>query len=213
MDILWYGQAAFKLKGKTTTVVIDPFNPEMMNLKLPKDLSADIVLQTHDHPDHSFVSAVGGEPVVLTGPGEYEIKGVAIVGVGTYHDDKKGEERGRNTVYNIDVDGINIVHLGDLGHLLTDAQVEEIGDTDILLIPVGGKYTIDAKTASQVVASLEPRIIIPMHYALPGLKIELDGVEPFLKEMGAENKEPQPKLSITKDKLPEEPEVVVLSKS
>jgi L-ascorbate metabolism protein UlaG (beta-lactamase superfamily) len=213
MDIYWYGQACFKLKGKTATVFIDPFAPEVVGLKLPKDMNADIALQTHDHPDHNNVSAITGEPIVITGPGEYEIKGVAVTGVAVFHDQANGSERGKNTVYHINIDNLNIVHLGDLGHELSQEQLEDIGNCDILLIPVGGNYTIDAKTASQVVAQIEPQIIIPMHYKVEGLKFELDDVEKFLKEMAVENAEPQAKLTVTRDKLPEEPEVVVLSKS
>lgn len=213
MDIIWYGQACFKLKGKNTSIIIDPFDPEFTGLKLPKDMDADIVLKTHDHQDHNFFQALPTNPLEVTGPGEYESKGVSIVGVGVYHDDKKGEERGKNTIYNIQIDNLNIVHLGDLGHTLTEDQVQEIGVCDILLIPVGGTYTIDAKQASEVVAELEPRITIPMHYGgVPGLKFPLAEVSEFLKEMGTENLEPQNKLSITKDKLPEEPQVVLLSK-
>jgi L-ascorbate metabolism protein UlaG (beta-lactamase superfamily) len=213
MDIFWHGQAMFKLKGKNATVVIDPFDPEFVGLKLPKDLSADIALKTHDHGDHNNLSALTGEPIQITGPGEYEIKGVAITGVEVYHDKQNGVERGKNTVYNIQIDNLNIVHVGDLGHQFSQAQLEEIGNCDILLIPVGGTYTIDAKDASEVVAQLEPRIVIPMHYKVEGLKFELDGVDKFLKEMGKEDVIAQPKLTITRDKLPEEPQVVVLSKS
>lgn len=213
MDIYWHGQACFRIKGKTTTVVVDPFDPGFTGLKLPKDLSADIAIKTHDHGDHNFLEAVTGGPVQITGPGEYEIKGVAILGVGVFHDQQNGAERGKNTVYHIQIDGINIVHAGDLGHQLTQAQLEEIGETDILMIPVGGVYTVDVKDAAEVVAQLEPRIILPMHYSIEGLKFPLDGVDKFLKEMGVENAVPVSKLSITKDKLPEEPQVMVLSKS
>lgn len=213
MEIIWHGQASFKIKGKVASVIIDPFDPEAVGLKLPKDLTADSVLISHNHGDHNNHAAVSEEAIKITGPGEYEVKGVQIVGVSTYHDTQQGAERGKNTVYNLIIEGLKIVHLGDLGHKLTEDQVQEIGDTDILLIPVGGVYTIDAKVATEVVSQLEPRIIIPMHYALPGLKYELAPVEDFLKEMGKENIEPQPKLSITKDKLPEEPQVVVLQKS
>ncbi len=214
MDIYWYGQALFKLKGKSATVVIDPFDPKI-GLKLPKpsDLEADALVVTHSHPDHSFTEAIPNSPVLVSGPGEYEVKGVSFNGIQTWHDKTQGSERGKNTVYSLIIDGLHIVHLGDLGHVLTEEQAEEIGETDILLIPVGGNYTIDAKEASQVVSQLEPRIIIPMHYKLPGQELPIEGVEAFLKEMGADSSVPQPKLSITKDKLPEETMVVVLAKS
>lgn len=214
MDIYWYGQACFKIKGKNATVVIDPFDPDFTGLKLPKDLIADIALKSHEHKDHSNLEGVGGNPVNIAGPGEYEVKGVAIIGVGTDHDKAEGKERGKNTVYNLEVDGLNIVHLGDLGHVLTQDQVEEIGGCDILMVPVGSVYTIDAEDATQIVSQLEPKIIIPMHYGgVPGLKFPLEPVDNFLKEMGAENTQPQLKLTITKDKLPDEAQVMVLNKS
>ena len=213
MDIIWYGQACFKLKGKKASVVIDPYDPNFVGLKLPKDLEADVVLKTHDHKDHNNVSAVGGHPLVFDGPGEYESKGVVITAVSTFHDKTDGSERGLNTVYHILIDDLRIVHLGDLGQAsLTEKQVQEIDETDILLIPVGSVYTINAKEANNIVSQLEPKVVIPMHYGLPGLNFELEPVDNFLKEMGAEGVLPVPKLSITKDKLPDETEVVVLSK-
>lgn len=213
MDILWHGQACFKIKGKVASILIDPFDPKVTNLKGPKDFSADVILKSHDHADHNYTAEVTGEPVMIAGPGEYEAKGVMIVGVSAFHDKVEGAERGKNTLYNIQVDGLSIVHLGDLGHLLTEEQIAEIGNADILMIPVGGFYTIDSKEAAEVVAQLEPKIIIPMHYSIDGHNSNLAGVENFLKEMGAENVTPLPKLSITKDKLPDEPQVVVLTKN
>ena len=215
MDIYWYGQACFKLKGKNTTVIIDPFDPEFTGLKVPKEFEADIVLKTHDHKDHNNVSAVGGSPRIFEGPGEYESKGVGVTGISSFHDDSEGSERGLNTIFNVIIDGLNVVHLGDLGQSsLTEEQVTEIDTTDVLLIPVGSIYTIDAKAAAGIVSQLEPKIIIPMHYGgVPGLKFPLDPVDKFLKEMGAESTTPIAKLSISKDKLPEEPQAIVLSKS
>lgn len=218
MDIYWGGQASFKIKGKNAAVIIDPFDPDFTGLKLPKDLTADVCLSTHDHGDHNNVGAVttsaGGKPMVFKESGEYEVSGVVITAIDTFHDDKEGSERGKNTIFHLNFDNLNILHLGDLGQSkLTEDQLTQIGDTDILLIPVGGVYTIDGKGAASIVSQLEPKIIIPMHYKIEGLKFELDGVEGFLKEMGAEGVVPVPKLSITKEKLPEEPMVVVLSKS
>lgn len=218
MDIYWYGQACFKFKGKNASVVIDPYDPQFTGLKMPKELQADVVLSTHEHKDHNFVSAVtgpdGGKPMVFDRPGEYEVSGVVITGVNSLHDNSNGSERGFNTIFHLMVDNLDIVHLGDLGQAkLTEEQVAEIGQTDILLIPVGSIYTIDAKIASDIVSQLEPKIIIPMHFKIEGLKFELESAENFLKEMGAEGVTPVPKLSITKEKLPEEPQVVVLNKS
>jgi len=219
MDIYWYGQACFKLKGKNATVIIDPYDPDFTGLKLPKDLSSDVVLITHDHRDHNNSKAVSatssdGVPMVFDKPGEYEVSRVVITGISSFHDNSNGSERGMNTIFHLLFDNLDIVHLGDLGQSkLTEEQVAEIGQTDILLIPVGSVYTIDSKAASEIVSQLEPKIIIPMHYKIDGLKFELEGVESFLKEMGAEGVVPVPKLSITKDKLPEEPQVIVLNKS
>lgn len=218
MDIYWYGQACFKLKGKNAAIVIDPFDPDFVGLKSPKDLQADVVLSTHNHGDHNYVGAVtapaGGKPMVFDRPGEYEVGGVVITGINSFHDNSQGSERGVNTIFHLLFDNLAIVHLGDLGQSkLTEGQIAEIGQTDILLIPVGSVYTINAEAASDIVSQLEPKIIIPMHYKTEGLKFELEGVDGFLKEMGAENIVAQQKLSISKDKLPEEPQVVVLSKS
>lgn len=213
MDIYFYGQACFKLKGKTATVLIDPYKEEFVGLKLPKDLSATVALTTHNHDDHNNLDAVTETMLKITGPGAYEAGGVSVIGVSTPHDKENGTQRGKNTVYNIGIDGLNIVHLGDLGDKLTEEQIDEIGATDILLVPVGGVYTIDAKAAADIVSQLEPKIVIPMHYGLPGLKFELAPVEDFMKEMGFESVEALPKLSITKDKLPDELQVILLNKS
>lgn len=218
MDIYWLGQACFRLKGKNTTVLIDPFESEFTGLKLPKDLTADVVLSTHEHGDHNNTTSVKGttaqSPMVFKQPGEYEVSGSFITGISSFHDDTQGSERGLNIIFHIMMDGLNIVHLGDLGQSkLSEEQIAQISETDILLVPVGSIYTIDGKQASDIVSQLEPKIIIPMHYFIEGLKFQLESADKFLKEMGVEGVVPQPKLSITKDKLPEEPLVVVLSKS
>ncbi|MDD2823366.1 MAG: MBL fold metallo-hydrolase [Candidatus Daviesbacteria bacterium] len=213
MDIHWLGHSCFKIKGKSATVIIDPFDPEFTGLKLSKDLAADVALSTHEHKDHNYTEAVTGDPLLVSGPGEYEKAGVTIVGIRTFHDNVKGSERGINTIYHIFMDGINIIHLGDLGHVLTEEQLSLIDQSDIVMIPVGGGPTIEGEDAVKVIAQLEPKIVIPMHYKEPGLKFDLGDVEPFLKEMAAENIEPQSKLSITKDKLPDTTTVVVLAKS
>ena len=219
MDIYWGGQALFKLKGKNASVIIDPYDPEMMGFKLPKDFSGDMVLVSHNHQDHNNADAIatptGEKPMIFTEPGEYEIAGAVVTAIDSFHDDTQGSERGKNSIFHIMMDGLNIVHLGDLGQsALTEEQIGEIGEVDILLTPVGGNYTIDGKKAASIAAQLEPSIIIPMHFKIEGSKIEgLEGPEQFLKEMGAEAVTPVPKLSITKEKLPEEPQVIVLSKS
>lgn len=212
MEIYYLGHSSFKIKGKVATIVTDPFDQGMVGLKFPKT-EADIVTISHDHKDHNAMLLIGGTPYIISGPGEYEIKGIHVLGVSVFHDDRQGAERGKNVMYQYIIDGMTLVHLGDLGHKLTSDQAKEIGTCDILFIPVGGYWTIGADIASEVAAQFEPKIIIPMHYKRSGLKSDFDvlsGVDKFLKEMGKEEVAPVAKLSITKDKLPEDTEVVVL---
>jgi len=211
MDITWLGHASFKIKGRAASVVTDPYD-EQIGLKLPK-VEADIVTVSHDHHDHNAISKVLANPFIVSGPGEYEIKGVNIIGVSSFHDNKKGQLRGSNTLYNIKIENINIAHLGDLGQdELTGEQVENLGNVDIVLVPVGSVYTIDASTAAKIVAALEPSIIIPMHYYDKDSNLDLEPVDKFLKEMGKEEVLPINKLSITKERLPDEPQVILLEK-
>lgn len=215
MDIYPLGHSCFRLKGKTATLVTDPFDTATVGLKLPKIDPPDIITISHQHHDHNNMQAVKDDHTfIVNGPGEYEVKEVFIIGLETDHDDKKGAERGKNVIYKIIIDDLKILHLGDLGRKLTDEEVNSLGSVDILLIPVGGTYTIDAKTAGETVAQIEPRLVIPMHYGRPEMKSdlakELAPVSQFLKEMGVENIAPQPKLSLSVDKLPESTTVVVL---
>jgi L-ascorbate metabolism protein UlaG (beta-lactamase superfamily) len=208
MDINWLGHSCFRLKGSHTTVITDPYSPEI-GYSLGKT-SANIVTLSHQHPGHCYAKGVGGEPKIVERPGEYEIGGVLIIGIGTFHDKEKGGSRGKNTVYLLEIDEMTVCHLGDLGHMLTDEQVEEIDDVDILLLPVGGVSTINAATAAAVVRQIEPKIVIPMHYQTPALKFELEPVDKFLKEIGAKQVEPLPKLSVSKSSLPTSTQVILL---
>ncbi len=213
MIITWLGQSCFKIQDKTGTdnvvIATDPFSKDY-GLKVP-NFEAEIVTVSHlQHDDHNNVKALRGDPFVVNGPGEYDIKGVAINGITSYHDNKQGEERGVNTIYRIEMDDITITHLGDLGHELSAEQIEAVGGTDILLVPVGGTYTLDAKKAAKVVSQIEPRIVIPMHYKIDGLKMDIDGVDKFVKEIGIKPTE-EDKLKISKKDLPQEDmEVVIL---
>ncbi len=216
-DVYFHGQACVRIKGKSATVVFDPYDADYTGLS-PLKVAGDIVCVSHDHKDHNNVSAVFASegqksPFVISGPGEYEISGVNIIGISSFHDDKEGEERGKNTIYCATVDEITFVHLGDLGQKkLTEGQIEELSACDILFIPVGGVYTISAKEAADIIAAIGPKIVVPIHYKLPGLKFELEGVEAFLSTIGKEGLEAQAKLSVSKERLPEEPEVVLLQK-
>lgn len=217
MEISYLGHSCFEIKdrrgqGGLMTVVTDPFDAKMVGMPFKKQVNADLVLISHGHGDHNFTEVISGEPYVVCGPGEYEVKEVKIFGVGSFHDDKNGTERGKNTIYSFEIDGVRLCHLGDLGTSLTDSQVEQIGKVDILFIPVGGTYTIDPKKAVEVATALEPLIVIPMHYKASGMSKafdELHGVEDFVREFGKTQKN-ETVLKITKDKLPLELEVVVL---
>lgn len=214
MDIISLGHSSFKLRGKAASVVTDPFTGDSVGIPFPKATASDIVTVSHWHDDHNAVSLVEGSPFVISGPGEYEIKGIGIVGMGVYHDDVKGARRGKNTIYRIEIDGISLVHLGDLGHELSASEVDSLDGVDVLFVPTGGVYTIDPAQAAKVVHEIEPTIVIPMHYMAAGMNQKifagLVGVDAFLKEMGKTEVVPQSKLSITKDKLPEEMQIVVL---
>lgn len=213
MEISWLGHACFQLRGKNVTLITDPFSPQLADLPQgePRRLgkvNASIVTISHDHPGHNYAAAVGGKPYIVRGPGEYEISDVLIIGVPSYHDNKRGQERGRNTIYVIHMDDLVICHLGDLGHTLQEEQLEEVADADILLIPIGGQSTLNVALAAEVISQVEPRIIIPMHYMAGATANPLDK---FYREMGVEVMNTQPKLTVTRNNLPAETQVVILS--
>lgn len=216
MDITYLGHSSFKLKTKTATVVIDPFDPKMVGLKYPIT-DADIVLVSHDHKDHNAIDRISSVKKVITGPGEYEISGVSVMGFKTYHDGKDGGERGKNTIYTIEADGLNIVHLGDLGHPLNDDLIDEIGDVDVLMVPVGGFYTMGPKEAIELISKIEPYFVIPMHYKVEEMSSDLADnllpVENFLKESGLTT-EVMSKFLLRKEDITENQntKVVVLEK-
>lgn len=211
MIITWQGHSCFKIQDKTgtdgITLITDPFNKEI-GIK-PPNCEADVVTVSHNHDDHNNVSTLRGKPFVIDCAGEYDVKGVLVEGVDSFHDDKEGELRGSNVIYRIELDDISVVHLGDLGGPLTDSQLEKLVGTDILLVPVGGKYTLDAKGAVEVISQIEPRIVIPMHYKTDGLKLDIDGVDKFIKELGLEPTKEE-KLKISKKDLPQEDMELVL---
>ena len=180
--------------------MIDPFSKEI-GLKPPK-IKDDIVLVTHEHPDHNNLEDMNPEAFLINTPGEYEKKGIAIRGISSYHDKTEGKERGLNTIYVIKAEDMTICHLGDLGQeKLDEKQVEEIGDIDILLVPVGGNYTINYKEAIGVIGQIEPKIIIPMHYKIKDLTVEIEGPDKFVKELGL-TPENVDKYKIAKKLLP-----------
>ncbi|NOZ29725.1 MAG: MBL fold metallo-hydrolase [Chloroflexi bacterium] len=208
MEITWYGHACFRLRERGISIVTDPYDKDL-GYTLPR-LRADVVTSSHAAPGHSHVRAIKGDPKVLSGPGEYEIRGVFITGIPTWHARKRGQPDERNTVFLFDFNGISVCHLGDLGHLLSEEQAEAIGEVGILLIPVGGGRTLDASRAAEVVSQLEPRIVIPMHYKTPACTRNLDKIDKFLRAMGVSSVEPQEVLKISSSSLPDETQVVLL---
>lgn len=223
MTIQWFGQSFFKIsvknhQGQDLTLAIDPYGKDY-GLKMPNKFGADILLVTHDHHDHNNIELIKGtdlspEPFIISGPGEYEVKGIMIYGIPAFHDDQQGAERGENTIYLIEAEEMWLAHLGDLGQkTLTDEQLNSLEDIDILLIPVGGGPTLNLKDASGIISQIEPRVIIPMHYKIPGLKtkIEFNGVDKFIKEIGLKPEETVDKYKIQKKNLPvEETQLVIL---
>jgi L-ascorbate metabolism protein UlaG (beta-lactamase superfamily) len=208
MEISWLGHSCFRIRGTQATVITDPYSPDTgYSLGKPK---ARIVTVSHQHPGHSYVQGVGGDPKIIAGPGEYEIGGVLIIGLATFHDAENGSQRGKNTIYLMEIDEISLCHLGDLGHMLTAEQMEELGNVDILLVPVGGVSTIGAPVAAELARQLEPKVVIPMHYKTEALSRELEPVEKFLKETGGEQVTSQPKLSFNRSNLPLTTQVYLL---
>lgn len=212
MIINWYGLACFKIQGDKATVITDPYN-NSFGLKAPR-LAGDIVTSSHNHDDHNNIKAVKAlgdkGPFVIDSPGEYEVKNTFIYGIPSWHDAKGGSERGPNTIYRIEMDGISLAHLGDLGHMLENGQIEKLEGIDILMIPVGGKYTIDGKEATKVISQIEPRLVIPMHYSIKGLNLKIDKLDPFCKEIGVCPPNTLPKFKVTKKDLPQDELQVVL---
>ncbi|MBA3825478.1 MAG: MBL fold metallo-hydrolase [Ktedonobacterales bacterium] len=212
MEIWSLGHSGFRLRGKEVTLVLDP--PAAGYGSSLKGISADIVCITHDHPGHNNVAGLGGTPYVVHGPGEYEVGGVLITGMRTFHDTKHGEERGSNTIYIIHMEELLLCHLGDLGHGLNADQQQEASGADVLMIPVGGHSTIDAKAAAELVGAIEPGFVIPMHYANSANtkgNVPLDPVEPFGAALGVPLTEPQTKLVVTRATVPASPQIVILT--
>ena len=212
MDITWYGHACFRLSQRGVVIVTDPY-AESADGKgyLRPRVRADVVTISHDHPGHNNRIGFRGGPRFFDGPGEYEVKGTFITGITTYHDGRRGASRGRNTVFLFEFEGMTVCHLGDLGHVPDQQQIEALSDVDILLIPVGGVRSIGAAKAAEVISLIEPRLVIPMHYKTPKEEASLQPVEKFLKEMGQAPMPPVPELSTTKSSLPEETQVMLLS--
>jgi len=211
MEISYLGQSCFKITGKKGSVLTDPFDPSVVGIKLGKQ-DADVVTVSHNHKDHNYLAVMKNDDyLVLDSPGEYEVKDAEFVGVEAYHDDKQGAERGKVTMFCMEIDGVKIAHLGDLGVELTSDQLDKLDGVDVLMVPVGGHKHIDAETAVKVVNQIDPKIVIPMHFKIAESS-EFDTVDKFFQEM-AVKPEAQDKLKITQRDLPLELQVVNLKVS
>jgi L-ascorbate metabolism protein UlaG (beta-lactamase superfamily) len=215
MDISWYGLSCFRIREAGVTVVCDPFD-KSVGLALPK-LKADIVTVSHDRPGHNAAERVVGEGKLLRGPGEYEVHNVFVSGLATYHRKRKGGELERNIAYFFEFGDLTVGHLGDIGEIPDKSEMEalNVGEVDVLIVPVGGGDTLDPARAVEVISMLEPRLVVPMHYQHAGLVStlaeKLEPVEKFLKEFGVSAPDRQETLRLTKSNLPDETQVVLLN--
>ena len=207
MDITWLGHACFRLRGREVTCVSDPPDPKSGHA-IPRT-PADVVTISHEHPGHSSLRSISGEPVVLRSPGEYEVHETLITGLASYHDEERGKQRGKNTVFVVRLDGVSVCHLGDLGHAIDEGELESLGDVDVLLVPVSGpEVNLTAAKAADVVHQFEPKVVVPMSFEADAKKGDV--FKRFLAEMGVKDVAPVPKLSVQRSGLPTDMQVVVL---
>jgi L-ascorbate metabolism protein UlaG (beta-lactamase superfamily) len=207
-EITWLGHACFRLKSKDAVIITDPYDKGLGLGTLNQ--RADIVTISHEHTHHNTLTGIKGEPFVIRGPGEYEVKGVFVTGVWSFADNEGGKQLGRNNIFLFHLDDLIVCHLGALGHTLNSHQLEALGDVDVLMVPVGGHTALSANKASEVISQLEPKIVVPMHYSTGRESLDLDTLDKFMKEMGLKEWTPQDKLTIKSSDLDETTQVVVL---
>jgi len=211
MKITWLGHSAFLFETQGLKIVTDPYDHNDNRIGYgPITIPIDIVTISHDHADHNYVKELRGNPQTVKGNGTFDVKGISFTGIETYHDPTKGSQRGNNTIFVIRAEGINLCHAGDLGHTLSRDKIEAIGPVDILLIPVGGFYTLDAAEVTKVMEDLNPKLVIPMHFKTEVLDFPITGVDEFLKEKSNVRRQGSSQLEVTKQTLPEKREIVVL---
>ena len=214
MKIQWYGHASFLITSDDgTKIITDPYEPGAYDGGIaykPIDDAADIVTVSHDHADHNYVQGIKGNPVVVKGPGTHEAKGISFKGIATYHDPSEGKERGENTMFVFTVDGVTLCHAGDLGHVLSEDQVKELGALDVLLLPIGGVFTLDPNEATEVMDLVKPKILVPMHFKTPGCGFPIADVEEFLKGKSSVERIEGSEFSVSKEQLPDATRIVVL---
>ncbi len=211
MTISWLGQACVVIKSDSGTLIIDPYLPEKVGIPLPS-LEAQILLISHAHQDHNNSAGVKGEPFVVNEPGEYDVSGFSIRAISSFHDDEQGKARGENLIFLINAGGFRIAHFGDFGqNALTPEQLDALAEVDVAFLPVGGFFTIDGQKAAKIVGQLEPKVVIPMHYQIPGLTVaELAGPEGFFEGLGKKPDRVLDSWSIKANDLPQEGTALVL---
>lgn len=207
-EIKWFGHGCFRVRAREATVILDPVG-KSTGYSLPKQ-KADIVTVSHQDPGHTALGQMQDGYFLIDGPGEYEVSDVFVTGIRAFHDNESGKARGYNTVYLIELEDLRICHLGDLGHNLTESQLEGLESIDILLVPVGGGNALDAQGASEVIAQIGPRVVIPMHYRTAGGDAGLTDLAPFIQTLGVEPPAPQEKYTVRKSDLSESVKVVIL---
>ena len=214
MKIKWYGHSAFLITSDDgVKIVLDPYESGGYNGALAYGKisdKADIAVTSHEHADHADTKSLPGSPQILKEGGTHAIKGISFKGIATFHDPSKGSERGTNTIFTFTVDGVKVCHLGDLGHGLTDKEVAEIGPVDVLLIPVGGYFTIDAQQATRVVEQIKPKVVIPMHYKTEKCDFPIAPVDDFLKGKTAPRRPKASEVTYSKASLPSKMEILIL---
>jgi L-ascorbate metabolism protein UlaG (beta-lactamase superfamily) len=208
MEITWLGHACFRLRSNEIVVITDPF-PESLGLRLD-GRPATVVTVSNSHPNHSNWQEIAGEPRVFSAPGEYEYAGVTVRGVMTPLSEGV-EQAQRNVAYTIEMDNVSICHLGDLTEPLSARIISELAPVDVLLLPAGGRCTLAVERVLQTMRDLDPKIVIPMHYSIPSLTVELEGVDAFLRLMGGGETQPQPRLQVTASNLPQDLRASLLS--
>jgi len=206
MEIYWLGNGCFRMRGREATVLTDP-TPPASGYKIGR-VAADLVTISSTNPDSNYRQAVQGETKFITGPGEYEIAGVLITGTRTNH--ARDESDARNVAFVFDIDDLRVCHLGSINHVPSADDVEILGAADVLFVPIGGNGTLDTARAAETISVLEPKIVVPMRYKTEAATANLDSVDKFLKEMGAEGKQPESRLSLTKSNVPSDTSVVLL---
>ena len=207
MDIIWLGHSCFRLRSGDVLLVTDPF-PDSIGLSMGES-EAQIVTVSNRHPNHCYAEGVQGIPQIIEGPGEYDLHGIYVLGLVTSSAEGDPPEA-RNTAYRVEMDGVSLLHLGDLRAPLGTGRIEELVPVDVLFVPVGGGCTLPLGQVVELIQSLDPKLVVPMHYGLPGVAVSLQPIDPLLRELGVRDVQPQARLSVTRSSLPQGLQVVVM---